>query len=73
MVSFIHIDDELTYVCQFDCDICDGCPFYEKWPIDTGEFECKTSGYIDFSNDDIGKTVFLTPVEAKPSDGLDLR
>ena len=35
------------------------CPFWE------GEVDCETNGYIEFTNKDIGKTVFLCNQDAE--------
>lgn len=60
IISFIHIEDDVHYAIQFDCDDCDGCPFYEDEVSWEGEHDCKRNGYLEFSESDIGKTVFLT-------------
>ena len=62
VISFIHIESEIRYVIQFDCCDCGDCPFYENIE---GEFDCRTNGYIEFTANDIGKTVFLTREEAE--------
>lgn len=61
-ISFIHIEDEIYYCVQFDCAErdCSTCPFYEDEISWEGEHNCKTYGYIEFTANDIGKTVFLT-------------
>jgi predicted nucleic acid-binding Zn finger protein len=66
-VSFIHIEKEITYCVQIDCGTydCDDCPFYEDEISWEGEHDCKHHGYIEFNDDDIGKTVFLTRGEAE--------
>lgn len=64
-VSFIHIDSEITYVVEFACDDCGDCPFYEDEVSWEGEHSCRTNGYIEFKETDIGKTVFLTFEEMK--------
>ena len=65
IISFLHIEDEVYYVIQFDCDDCGDCPFYEDDVSFEGEHDCKTMGYIQFTGKDIGKTVFLTKEEAE--------
>lgn len=63
VISFIHIESEIIkYVIQFDCCDCGDCPFYENIE---GEYFCITNGYIEFTANDIGKTVFLTKEEAE--------
>ena len=63
VISFIHIESEIIkYVIQFDCCDCGDCPFYENIE---GEYFCITNGYIEFTANDIGKTVFLTREEAE--------
>ena len=65
-ISFIHIDNEVTYCIQFDCSCCaDDCPFYEDEVSWEGEHDCKSLGYMEFKNEDIGKTVFRTKEEAE--------
>ena len=56
VVSFLHIEEnaDIVYVIQFDCDDCTDCPFYKD-----DEDVCKTHGYIEFTDKDIGVTVFL--------------
>ncbi len=58
-VSFIHIEEKPTYCIQIDCieASCHRCPFKGDNKICTG--------YYEFSDDDIGKTVFLTKEEAE--------
>ena len=65
IISFLHIENEVHYVIQFDCDDCGDCPFYEDDVSFEGEHDCKTMGYIQFTEKDIGKTVFLTKEEAE--------
>ena len=65
IISFLHIENEVYYVIQFDCDDCGDCPFYEDEVSFEGEHDCKTMGYIQFTEKDIGKTVFLTKEEAE--------
>ncbi len=65
IISFLHIENEVYYVVQFDCDDCGDCPFYEDDVSFEGEHDCKTMGYIQFTEKDIGKTVFLTKEEAE--------
>ena len=65
IISFLHIENEVYYVVQFDCDDCGDCPFYEDEVSFEGEHDCKTNGYIQFTEKDIGKTVFLTKEEAE--------
>lgn len=64
-VSFIHVEEEVTYCVQFECDDCGDCPFYEEEVSWEGEYSCRTNGYIEFKEADIGKTVFLTFEEMK--------
>ena len=64
-ISFIHIENEISFVVQFDCDSCDDCPFYVDDVSFEGEHDCKTNGYIEFTEKDIGKTVFLEKKECK--------
>ena len=65
IISFLHNENEVYYVVQFDCDDCGDCPFYEDEVSFEGEHDCKTNGYIQFTEKDIGKTVFLTKEEAE--------
>ena len=65
IISFLHIENKVYYVVQFDCDDCGDCPFYEDEVSFEGEHDCKTNGYIQFTEKDIGKTVFLTKEEAE--------
>ena len=65
IIQFLHIENEVYYVVQFDCDDCGECPFYEDEVSFEGEHDCKTNGYIQFTEKDIGKTVFLTKEEAE--------
>lgn len=65
IISFLYIDNEVYYVIQFDCDDCGDCPFYEDDVSIEGEHDCKTMGYIQFTEKDLGKTVFLTEEEAE--------
>ena len=65
IISFLHIENEVYDVVQFDCDDCGDCPFYEDDVSFEGEHDCKTMGYIQFTEKDIGKTVFLTKEEAE--------
>lgn len=65
IISFLHIENEVYYVVQFDCDDCGDCPFYEDEVSFEGEHDCRTNGYIQFTEKDIGKTVFLTKEEAE--------
>ena len=66
-ISFLHIDNEITYCVQFDCEKfdCFSCPFYEDEVSREGEHDCRTYGYMEFTESDIGKTVFLTREEAE--------
>ena len=66
-ISFLHIENEITYCVQFDCEKldCFSCPFYEDEVSWEGEHDCGTYGYIEFTESDIGKTVFLTREEAE--------
>lgn len=62
VVSFLHIEEnaDIVYVIQFDCDDCTDCPFYEDGHDNyTDEHSCKVMGYIEFTDKDIGVTVFL--------------
>ncbi|MCM1115692.1 MAG: hypothetical protein NC397_09370 [Clostridium sp.] len=65
IISFLHIESEVYFVIQFDCDDCFKCPFYEDEVSFEGEHDCRTRGYLEFSEKDIGKTVFLTKSEAE--------
>ncbi len=65
VVSFVCIDDEANFVIQFDCEDCYKCPFYEDEVSFEGEHDCRTQGYLEFTESDIGKTVFLTKSEAE--------
>ncbi len=58
-VSFVHIEEKLTYGIQIDCfnTDCDCCPFKDN--------KDNCTDYYEFSDDDIGKTVFLTKLEAE--------
>ena len=62
-VSFIHIESKIHYAVQFDCDDCGDCPFYKDDVSFEGEHDCRTNGYLEFTEEDIGKTVFLTQAE----------
>ena len=64
-ISFIHIEKEIYYCIQFDCEECCVCPFYEDEVSWEGEHDCRTNGYLEFTANDIGKTVFLTREEAE--------
>ena len=64
-ISFIHIEKEIYYCIQFDCEECCVCPFYEDEVSWEGEHNCRTNGYLEFTANDIGKTVFLTREEAE--------
>lgn len=64
-ISFIHIEKEIYYCIQFDCEECCACPFYEDEVSWEGEHDCRTNGYLEFTANDIGKTVFLTREEAE--------
>ena len=66
-ISFIHIDKEVYYCIQFDCEKydCSVCPFYEDEVSSEGEHDCRTYGYLEFTTNDIGKTVFLSREEAE--------
>ena len=64
-ISFIHIEKEIYYCIQFDCEECCVCPFYEDEVSWEGEHVCRTNGYLEFTANDIGKTVFLTREEAE--------
>ena len=64
-VSDIRIDNEITYCVQIDCNECCVCPFYEDVVSWEGEHDCVTNGYLEFTADDIGKTVFLTREDAE--------
>lgn len=59
-ISFIHIENDVTYVVQFDCNDCGDCPFYEDDVSFEGEHDCCTRGYMEFTEEEIGKTVFLS-------------
>lgn len=63
-VSFLHIEEDIHYCCQWDCDECP-CPFYEEVVSWEGEADCRINGYIEFTDKDIGRTVFLSDQEAK--------
>lgn len=65
VVSFVCIDDEANFVIQFDCEDCYKCPFYEDEVSFEGEHDCRTQGHLEFTESDIGKTVFLTKSEAE--------
>lgn len=65
-VSFIHIDNkDVTCCVEFDCVDCYVCPFYEDVVSWEGEHDCATNGFLEFTADDIGKTVFLTREDAE--------
>lgn len=66
-ISFLHIENEITYCVQLDCEKldCFSCPFYEDEVTWEGEHDCGTYGYMEFTENDIGKTVFLTLEEAE--------
>ena len=63
-VTFLHIEEDIHYCCQWDCDKCH-CPFYAKVVSREGKVDCGTKGYIEFTKKDIGKTVFLSSQEGK--------
>lgn len=66
-ISYIHIEEEVTYCIQLDCgerDCC-CCHFYEDSVSWEGEHDCSRYGYIEFTVNDIGETVFLTREEAE--------
>lgn len=67
VVDFIHIDNTVTFCIHFNCyeRDCGDCPFCEDEVSWEGEHDCRTSGYLEFTADDIGKTVFLTREEAE--------
>ena len=61
-IDFVHVDDEKCYYCvQLDCSKrnCDDCNFCSSI------FTRGTHGYIEFTAEYIGKTVFLTPEDAE--------
>lgn len=63
----VMIDDVITFSTEHICDYnCKGCPF-DGWVHDySGEYSCQGEyGHWTFSQDDIGKTVFLTQEEAE--------
>lgn len=63
-VSFIHIDETITYGMIFECKKrCFMCPFCEEAFSLKDEYECLTPGYYQFTADDIGKTVFFSREE----------
>ena len=66
-ISFLNIENEITYCVQFDCEKldCFSCPFYEDEVSWEGEHDCGTYGYMEFTESDFGKTVFLTREEAE--------
>ena len=66
-ISFLHIENEITYCVQLDCGEfdCFSCPFYEDEVSWEGEHDCGTYGYMEFTESDIGKTVFITREEAE--------
>jgi hypothetical protein len=66
-ISFIHIDEDVSYCIQLDCGErdCSVCPFYEDEVSWEGEHDCRTYGYLEFTANDIGKTVFLSREEAE--------
>ena len=66
-ISFLNIQNEITYCVQLDCEKldCFSCPFYEDEVSWEGEHDCGTYGYMEFTESDIGKTVFLTREEAE--------
>ena len=64
-ISFMRIEEEIYYGIQFDCEECCVCPFYEDEVSWEGEHDCGTNGYLEFTANDIGKTVFLTREEAE--------
>lgn len=63
-VTFLHIEEDIHYCCQWDCDKCP-CPIYAKVVSREGEVDCGINGYIEFTKKDIGKTVFLSNKEDK--------
>lgn len=65
IISSIYIENEIGFVFQFDCEDCYKCPFYEDEVSFEGEHDCRTQGYLEFTVNDIGKTVFLTKEEAE--------
>lgn len=66
-ISFLNIQNEITYCVQLDCEKldCFSCPFYEDEVSWEGEHDCGTYGYMEFTESDFGKTVFLTREEAE--------
>ena len=64
-VSFIHMEKELHFAIQFACGDCEDCLFYVDEVSWEGEHDCRTQGYIEFTEEDIGKTVFLTRQKAE--------
>lgn len=61
-IDFVHVDDKECYYCvQLDCSKrnCDDCNFCGSI------FTRGTHGYIEFTANDIGKTVFLTREDAE--------
>lgn len=66
-ISFIRIEKEVYYCIQFNCENydCSACPFFEEVVSWEGEHDCKTDGYLEFTTNDIGKTVFLSLEDGK--------
>lgn len=63
----VMIDDGIAFLTEHICEYeCKGCPF-SSWGQDySGEHSCSgENGYWTFSQDDIGKTVFLTEADAQ--------
>lgn len=64
-IESICIDQKIHYEAKINCekyDCCD-CPFYDDYVSQDGEHDCKTYGSIEFTSEDIDKTVFLTKQE----------
>lgn len=62
-ISFIHINSKANFfVITLDCYHCADCPFYNE---NTNGLEDCPYGYFEFTEEDIGKTVFLTREEAE--------
>lgn len=66
-ISFIHIEKEIVYAIEFDCSKCDDCPFSDN------KHNCKTNGYFEFTDKDIGKTVLLSVPEITKIDLMRIR
>lgn len=63
----VMIDDGITFSTEHLCEYeCEDCPFNDWGQDYSGEYFCLGEyGHWAFSQDDIGKTIFLTQEEAE--------